>query len=232
MAEGVTKRFGPTVALAGVDLGVAPGEIVALVGPNGAGKSTLLRILATSVVPDSGTVRIAGVDALASPVAARRHTGVVTGEDRSFFWRLSGRQNLEFFAALHGLRRREAAVAAAATLAAVGLGEVADRRVDRYSSGMRSRLGVARALLGDPAVLLLDEPSRSLDPEAAERLRQLVAAFATTRPAAVVMATHDLAEASAVATRVVVLEQGRVRAHLAGGDGTAGLAAVLAGAGT
>jgi ABC-2 type transport system ATP-binding protein len=221
--EGVSKRFGAVVALHSVDLHVEPGEVVALLGANGAGKSTLVRIGATTVIPDSGRVEVGGWDALAHPTAARSATGVVLNEERSFYWRLSGRENLEFFAALHGLRRRDAGPRVREALADVDLVDVGDRRVDRYSSGMRARLGIARALLGRPEVLLLDEPGRGLDPIAALDLRRMVLDLAERRRVSVLFVTHDLHEAAAVATRVVVIAAGRVGAVVAGGVDAAGL---------
>jgi ABC-2 type transport system ATP-binding protein len=226
---GVTKRFGPSLALDSVDLEVAPGHVTALLGRNGAGKSTLIRIIATSVLPDGGAVRVNGVDAVADPKAARSHIGLVLGEERSYFWRLSGQQNLEFFAALHGLRRPAARRAAEAALGAVGLAEVAKRRADRYSTGMRSRLGIARALLGSPSVLLLDEPTRSLDPAAASEVRTLVRDLVERRGVSVLLATHDLHEAAALANEVVVLLQGRVVARRPGGESAAELEKTVVG---
>jgi ABC-2 type transport system ATP-binding protein len=214
--RGVSKQFGPVAALDNVDLEVVPGQVVALLGSNGAGKSTLVRIGATTVIPDAGLVEIAGWDAVAWPEKARAHTGVVLSEERSFFWRLSGRENLEFFAALHGLGRRDARTRTTEALTAVDLGDVGDRRVDRYSSGMRARLGLARSLLGRPSVLLLDEPSRSLDPVAALAIRRLVLDLTSTRRVAVLFVTHDLHEAAAVASRVVMLAHGRIAAVVEG----------------
>lgn len=213
---GVTKRFGTTDALRGVDLEVAPGQVVALLGSNGAGKTTLVRIGATTVIPDSGSVHIAGLDAIASPAKARSRTGVVMSDERSFYWRMSGRANLEFFASLHGLGRREARARALEVLEAVEFPGDPDVRVDRYSSGMRARLAVARGLLGRPVVLLLDEPSRSLDPVAALSLRNLVLDLATTRNTAVLFVTHDLHEAAAVASVVVAIMRGQVAATIEG----------------
>lgn len=213
---GLSKRFGQVQALDGVDLEIPSGAVTAVLGKNGAGKTTLIRILATSVVADSGQAWIDGVDLAKDPVTARCRVGVVLGEDRSFFWRLSGRQNLEFFAALRGLRRRDARRAADEALAAVELSAVADRRVDRYSSGMRSRLGISRALLGAPSVLLLDEPTRSLDPAVSHEIREVLRSLAVERGVAVFLATHDLHEAAALAAQVVVLEQGKVATRLDG----------------
>ncbi len=205
------KRFAKLSALRGVDLEVPWGGIAALLGPNGAGKSTLLRILGTTVLPDSGSVEVAGHDVVAHPEAARRSLGLVLGEERSWYWRLSGRDNLEFFCSLHGLPRPAARARATELLARVGLEEEADRRFDRYSSGMRARLSLARALLHEPPVLCLDEPTRTLDPVAALAFRSEVRRQADAGRA-VLFATHDLHEAAAVASKVVVMVRGRVAA--------------------
>ena len=208
--EGLCKRFGDIEALAGVSLNVAPGEIVALLGPNGAGKSTLLRILATLITPDAGSVMIAGHDTRADPLAARAAFGLVLGEERSLFWRLSGRQNLEFFASLQGLDRRRTAERAGELLDRFGLAAVADRRCGEYSTGMRARLGLARALIAEPPVLLLDEPARSLDPVAAADLRTVLRRLSSEGGTAVLYATHDLHDAAEVAARTIGLGAGRV----------------------
>jgi ABC-2 type transport system ATP-binding protein len=214
VVSGLVKRYGPNTALGGVDLTAPFGEVTALIGRNGAGKSTLIRIIATLVLPDEGHVLVDGHDVAADPNLARRHLGLALGEDRSFFWRLSGRRNLEFFAALHGLRAKAARTACDEVFEAVGLTSVADRRVDRYSTGMRSRLGIARALLGAPSVLLLDEPTRSLDPDSALEIQQLMASLARERNTAVVVATHDLHEAATLASQVLVMMDGRVRSSV------------------
>lgn len=210
-ARGLRKRFGALTALDGVDLDVAAGEVVALMGPNGAGKSTLVRILCTTVIADAGTAAIADVDVARDPVRARRHVGVVLSDERSWYWRLTGRQNLEFFCALAGLNRRAARARAVELLELVALTEAADRRFDGYSAGMRSRLSLARALLDDPPVLLLDEPTRALDPLVAQDLRaEIVARAAHGR--AVLWVTHDAREAIEVADRVLLMHEGRIHA--------------------
>ena len=154
----LTKRYGSNQALGGVGLEVAPGEIVALLGPNGAGKSTLLRIIATLVGPDGGSARVGGHDVVADALAARAALGLMLGEERSLYWRISGRRNLEFFGRLQGLDREAARARGDELLERFGLGNVAERRCGEYSTGMRARLGLARALIASPPVLLLDEP--------------------------------------------------------------------------
>lgn len=207
--RGLVKRFGTVTALDGLDIDVARGEIVSLLGPNGAGKSTLLRILGTIVLPDAGSASVCGVDVTEDPLAARRKIGLMIGDERSFYWRVTGRRNLTFFAALHGMRRRQALARAAELLEVVGLTEAADRPVRAYSSGMRARLSLARALLGRAPLLLLDEPTQNLDPLAASRFRDTAISLAGEQGAGILLATHDLHEAVAISTRIVVLAGGR-----------------------
>ena len=225
--RGLVKSYGTLRALDGVDLTVPPGTLTALVGKNGAGKSTLIRTLATTILPDEGTVRVGGFDVQEHPEQARRETGVFFGDERSFYWRLSGRENLRFFAALQGIRRRDVDRAVTAALASVDLLDVGDRRVDRYSSGMRARLGLARALLGGPSVLLLDEPTKSIDPVTAADIRAHVTRIRSEANIAVLFATHDLHEAASLADEDVILANGRVAAVVPGGGETSALERVL-----
>jgi ABC-2 type transport system ATP-binding protein len=205
----IRKRFRKVQALDGVSLHVEPGEVVALLGPNGAGKSTLIRILGTTVLPDSGSATVGGHDVVRDAMAARRALGVMIGNERSHYWRISGRRNLAFFGALVGLPRREAAIRGERLLEAVGLGDAADRPVLGYSSGMRARLSLARALLADPPLLLLDEPTGNLDPLAAARFRESASHLVNKRGTGILFATHDLHEAVAISTRILVLAAGR-----------------------
>jgi ABC-2 type transport system ATP-binding protein len=206
----IRKRFRSVQALDGVSLDIEPGEVVALLGPNGAGKTTLIRILGTTVLPDSGSATVAGNDVVRDPTAARHSLGLMIGDERSHYWRLSGRRNLVFFAALVGLPRREAAARAAQLLDSVGLTDAADRPVLGYSSGMRARLSLARALLAGPPLLLLDEPTRNLDPLAASGFRESASRLAGRRGTGILFATHDLHEAVAMSTRILVLSAGRI----------------------
>lgn len=206
--RGLVKLFKGRPVLHGVDLEVPRGCLHALVGRNGAGKSTVLRVVATTVLPDGGSVSIAGIDVLGNPRAARSQIGLCLADERSWYWPLTGRQNLDFFARLHGLRRPARRAKCEEVLKAVGLDEPADRSFNDYSTGMRLRLSVARALLHDPAVLLLDEPTRSVDQPGAAALLDLLRDQAADGRT-VVLVTHDLAEA-ARADAATVLDEGRV----------------------
>jgi ABC-2 type transport system ATP-binding protein len=200
-------------ALRGLDLTVRQGELVALLGPNGAGKTTLLKVLTSLVLADAGSVRVLGVDAVARPREARRHVGIVLDQERGFYWRLTGVQNLAFFAALDDLSPREARGRIAEVLAMVGMERDGGRMFKDYSSGMRQKMAIARALLRRPQVLIMDEPTRSLDPVAAERLRAYLRGELVDRLGkTVLVATHNLAEAEGIADRIAVLASGTLRA--------------------
>jgi ABC-type multidrug transport system ATPase subunit len=205
--RGATKRFGAVLALDSVDLAVEPGETVVLTGPNGSGKTTLLQLVAGTLEPDAGEVRVAGRDAVRERRGARAHTGAVLGGPGGWYPRLTGRANLEFFAALEELGE-EAPAAVDGALAAVNLREAADRRVGGYSTGMRARLALARARLARPDVLLLDEPTASLDARSVREFREFLRADGRSR--AVLLATHDEEEAALLGNRVVALEAGRL----------------------
>ncbi|MEW5944886.1 MAG: ABC transporter ATP-binding protein [bacterium] len=198
-------------ALDGVNLDVSEGEVVALVGRNGAGKTTLLKTLSSLVLPTSGAARIGGVDVVREPQKAKRLIGLVTGDERSFYWRLTGQANLELFAALHDMRGRISRGRVAETLDLVGLTDRARTSFKSYSTGMRQRLALARALLHDPRVLLLDEPTKGLDPAMKTRFLQLVKdGLAAKENRTVLFATHQLDEAGKVAHRIVLIEAGRI----------------------
>ena len=200
----------PTLrALGGVSLRVSPGEVLALIGANGAGKSTLLRILTTLLLPTRGRAEVAGFDVEGEPAQVRRQIGYHTGSDVGFYPRLSARENLEFFATLNNLTRNDARQRIARVAELLGLGEVLDRQVRTLSTGTVHRLGLARAMLHAPAVLVLDEPTRSLDPLAAAEFRRflkydLVRQHGTT----LLFASHTLAEVEQLADRAALLDAG------------------------
>ena len=207
--ERVSRAFGERRALASVSLSVRAGEIHALLGPNGAGKTTLLRVLAGLVQADGGAVRVLGEDATRNTRAQRARVGLVPSGDRSFYLRISGLENLRFFARLHGLRSAAAKRRALAVLAEVDLEEARDVPVGEYSHGMQKRLSVARALLTQPRVLLVDEATHDLDPNAARIVRELVRRLAASGTA-VVWATQRIDEIRGLAGEVTLLRSGEV----------------------
>jgi ABC-2 type transport system ATP-binding protein len=226
--EGLAKQFPRTAgyrdiirfwrrdyitALQRVDLSVPAGSIFGILGPNGAGKTTLLKILAGLVLPDSGSVRINGVDVAGKSGGAREHLTYVSGEERTLYWRLTGRQNLRFFAMLNEIPAKQRDRRIDELLSLVGLKDFADERVISYSSGMKQRLIIARGLLENPAILLLDEPTRSLDPLNARQLQSFVKnELVVSQGKTVVIATHNMDEATYLCDRVAILFRGRVRA--------------------
>ena len=198
-------------ALSDVSCEVRAGEFFGLLGENGAGKTTLFKILATLVTPDSGSAIVGGHDVLKAPSRVREVLAPVIADERSLHWRLSGRENMRLFAALHGLRSAQATRRIEELLALVNLVDAADRLVSGYSSGMKQRLLVARTLLARPSVLLLDEPTRSLDPISARSFRQFLRAdVALAQGCTVLLATHNAEEAFELCDRVGVLHRGRL----------------------
>jgi ABC-type multidrug transport system ATPase subunit len=207
--DAVGRRFGDTVALDGVSLAIAPGEVHALLGANGAGKTTLIRLLAGLAAPTSGSLRLFGEESRHQRDLKARVAFIPSG-DRTFYLRLSGLENLRFFARLHGYSRREATALSRIILADVGLDDAAHRPVGGWSHGMQKRLSIARALITEPEVLLVDEATHDLDPEAAEGVRRLVSALAE-RGAAVLWATQRVDEIRGFADAVTFLADGAVR---------------------
>jgi ABC-2 type transport system ATP-binding protein len=211
-AQAVWRSFEEVQALRGVDLELHSGTVHALIGPNGAGKTTFLRLCTGLVAPERGQLEVLGLDAGSDSIEVRRHIGFFPSGDRSFYLRLSGLENLSFFARLHGLSRREALAAARTAMAQVDLEAAVDQRVGTYSHGMQKRLSVARALVLEPPVLLVDEATHDLDPVAAKTVRHLVTA-AAGRGAAVLWTTQRLDELRNFADVVTVLTSGEVRYH-------------------
>jgi len=196
-------------ALGGVSFRVAPGEVLALIGANGAGKSTLLRIVTTLLLPTRGHVQVAGFDVVREPARVRRQLGYHTGAEGGFYGRLSARENLEFFAALNNLTRHDARQSIAHVVELLRLGAVLDRQVRTFSTGTVHRLGLARAILHAPAVLILDEPTRSLDPLAAAEFRRFLKDdLVRQRGTTLLFASHTLAEVEQLAGRVALLDNG------------------------
>jgi ABC-2 type transport system ATP-binding protein len=198
------------LALDGVSLTVPQGVLFGLLGPNGAGKTTLLRLITTVLQPSAGRLTVKGFDTVREAEAVRRRIGAVLGGDRSIYWRLTGRENLLYVAALYDLPYDEAAERADALLRLVELDSRADDLAERYSTGMRQRLALARALMPDPPVLVLDEPTSGLDPQAAEAIRRLLEALSHDGIRTIVLATHNMHEADRLCSLVGILDRGRV----------------------
>ncbi len=217
-ADGLVRRFGGTAVVAGVDLVVAAGDAVALLGPNGAGKTTLLRLLALLLRPSAGRLALFGADAAAAPPALRRRIGYV-GHESLCYPDLTAAENLAFYARLFAVP--DAGRRIAELLAWAGLDGAARRPVRVFSRGMGQRLALARALLHQPDLLLLDEPFSGLDPEAAEALGVRLGELRTGGQA-ILFTTHELERAAPLATRFVVLDRGHIACEHAGPTADAG----------
>jgi len=193
-----------------ITLTVPQGELFGLLGPNGAGKTTLVKMLATLIHPTSGTAEVAGYP-LANTQGIRQSVGLVVSDERSFYWRLSGRRNLEFFASMHGLHGDDARRRIRHVLGQVNLTAEADKSFSTYSTGMRQRLALSRSLLHRPQILFLDEPSRSLDPTETIRLHELIRELVDQEQVTIFLITHDMLEAEKLCQRVAVMHQGRIQ---------------------
>jgi ABC-2 type transport system ATP-binding protein len=200
-------------ALDGVTFTVPRGALFGFLGPNGAGKTTLIKILTTLVLPSAGSARVAGLDVGRDSGSVKRRIGVVMSDERSFYWRLTGRQNLQFFAVLQGLSAAAAARRIAELFEVLGMPEKIDARFSDYSSGMKQKLAIARGLLANPEILFFDEPTRSLDPISAAQVRafvreRLVQGLRKT----VFLTTHNLHEAEEISDLVGIINKGRILA--------------------
>jgi ABC-2 type transport system ATP-binding protein len=207
-AHGIGVDFGSVVALDEVSFSVEFGEILGLLGPNGAGKTTAIRVLTTILPPTRGSFGVAGVPGT-HPAEVRRRVGVLP-ESAGYPERQTGREYLRFFARLFGRDGATARRLADALLDQVGLGDRGRSLIGTYSRGMRQRLGIARALVGDPRVVILDEPTLGLDPAGQHQVLELVRTIARDRGATVLLSTHLLDEVEEVCTRVLILNRGRV----------------------
>ncbi|AUG78257.1 ABC-2 type transporter ATP-binding protein [Kitasatospora sp. MMS16-BH015] len=196
-------------ALDGLDLSVARGSVHGLLGPNGAGKTTLCKILSTTLLPTGGRARILGHDVATETLAVRRAIGIVLGGDRGLYGRLTARQNIDLWGALYGLYGRGLRAKVEELLEEVGLSDRADDKVNGFSRGMKQRLHLARGLVGDPQVLLLDEPTTGMDPVAANSFRDFVGRL-KAEGRTVLITTHDMAQAEAVCDEVTLIDRGRV----------------------
>ena len=208
----ISKRFctsgsGADV-LRGLTLQVRAGEIFGVIGVNGSGKTTVLEIIAAAQLPSSGSGTVAGYDLLSQPEQVREAVGYCPANLESFYPRLTGRANLEFFAALRNMSPSEGTSQSRAILELINAVELSDTLFQRYSTGMKQKLSLARALLGSPAIVLLDEPTRSLDPVARREFQDLLRHIVVASRKSAVLVTHNLDEARRICDRVALLENG------------------------
>ena len=200
------------VALDGISLGFDEGELFGLLGPNGAGKTTTVKILTTLLIPTAGRATVLGLDVVKAAAALRPQIGFVFGGERGLYYRLSGRDNLRYFAELYSIEPRRIRSRVDAVLDLVGLRARADERVVGYSRGMKQRLHIARTLLHEPRVLFLDEPTMGLDPVGARELRELIGHLHAQRKT-ILLTTHYMFEADALCQRIAIMNEGRLVAQ-------------------
>ena len=215
LKKALRRKFKPPVeAVRNVSFAVHEGEIFGLIGPNGAGKTTLTKIIATLIQPTEGQVTVKGYDSVRDDEEVRRNVGLAGAEERSFYWRLTAEQNLLFFARLHGLSGSQAKNRITELFEVLDLGDLGRRRFAELSTGNKQRLSVARAMLANPPVLLLDEPTRSLDPIAAVRTRATIRSLAqdAANRVTVFLTSHNLAEVEELCDRVAIISRGQIRA--------------------
>lgn len=200
-----------TVAVQDISFDVGESEVFGLVGPNGAGKTTLLRLLSTLLVPTSGTARIRGADIINDGASVRAKIGLVTSNERSFFWRLTGRQNLRFFADLYHMPKQDGDRWISELFEMLDLSEVADQRFDSYSTGTKQRMAIARGLLSRPQVLFMDEPTKGVDPSSSQSLIRLIRERVVSRwRQTVIITTHNLREIEQLCDRTMIMDHGKM----------------------
>ncbi|MBI5115784.1 ABC transporter ATP-binding protein [Candidatus Poribacteria bacterium] len=225
---GVTKRFPQPkgyrelltsplkrkeiTALEDINIKVMKGELFGLLGPNGAGKTTLIKILCTLILPNEGRAFVNGHDVMKCGRKIRKSIGYVVSEERSFYWRLTGRQNLKFFATLNNLTSPQSRERIDQVVQLTGLGADIDKVFKDYSSGMRQKLAIARGLLTNPEILFLDEPTRNLDPLIAQDVRTFIRErLVNAERKTVVLATHNMHEAEKLCDRIAIMDRGHVK---------------------
>ncbi|MCB1026023.1 MAG: ABC transporter ATP-binding protein [Acidobacteria bacterium] len=196
-------------ALRDISFDIEQGEIFGLIGRNGAGKTTLTKIIATLVQPTSGKVLVNGYDSIENDVKVRSLVGLATAEERSFYWRLTSTQNLLFFARLYGMTDKAAKLRIDELFERLDLQDLAKRRFSNLSTGNKQRLAIARALIPNPPILLLDEPTRSLDPLAAANMRKLIGSI---EGVSILLTSHNLSEIEELCDRVAIISDGSIRA--------------------
>jgi len=211
--SGLNKEYSGKRVVDGLELCVPEGELFGFLGPNGAGKTTLIKILCTLISPSSGNAYVNGYDVVLESSKVRQSLGLVATDERSFYWRLTGRQNLEFFATLHNFYSQRSRDRVDEVLDIVRLKDKADELFMGYSAGMKQRMAIARGLLNDPLVLFMDEPTRSLDPGAAQNLRDFIKDYIVKEQGKTIfLSTHNLEEAEQLCHRIAIFDEGKIKA--------------------
>jgi ABC-2 type transport system ATP-binding protein len=206
-----TSKGNPIPAVDGVNIEISQGEIFGLMGPNGAGKTTLLKILTTLLLPSSGEAYVSGYS-IREEDKVKGSIGVISSEERSFYWRLTGRENLRFFATLHNLNPSEIKRRIESITGTLGLKDFLDRRFDSYSTGMKQKLSIARSLICNPKILFTDEPTKGIDPVASSQIRELLRGLSLTG-ITIFIITHSTEEAKEICKRVAIMDKGRIKAE-------------------
>ncbi|MDP2939188.1 MAG: ABC transporter ATP-binding protein [Candidatus Omnitrophota bacterium] len=202
------------VACCDINLKIKKGELFGLVGPNGAGKTTLIKVLATIILPDSGSVSVNGYDLLRDADLVRSSIGLVTSETKSFYGRLTGRENLYFFANLHNLFSKQKKKRVEELAQVLGIVEELDKMYQQYSTGMKQRLAIVRGLLNDAPILLIDEPTKSLDPISAQDLRRFIKDELVDKSGkTIIFSSHSLSEIETLSDRIAIMSKGRIKAE-------------------
>ncbi|PEP56121.1 MULTISPECIES: ABC transporter ATP-binding protein [Bacillus] len=197
-------------AVNGLDLTIQKGEIVGLLGVNGAGKTTTIKMLATLLEPTSGAITIDGIDSTKQDLLVKKKINMIAGGERMLYWRLTGKENLQYFGSLYGLKGAELEERIQFLLGQVELKEAADTPVERYSKGMKQRLQIARGLINDPDYLFLDEPTLGLDAPVAKKLREMVYRLAKEQNKGILLTGHYLEEVEELCDHLYIIEKGRL----------------------
>lgn len=205
-----TPKNNITVALNKVNIKIRPGELFGLLGPNGSGKTTMIKCLSTILIPDKGTVIVNGFDAQKETSMVRASLGMVVGGERTLYWKLTARDNLQYFASLYKMERVHAKKRIDELLKTFQLSDRADERLEDYSTGMRQKVAIARALLHDPPILLLDEPTLGLDPGFSRQIRKQIKELAEKQKKTVLLTTHYMDEADQLCDRVAFINNGNI----------------------
>lgn len=206
------KKNKEILALDNVSLDLKKGKILAILGPNAAGKTTLIRVLCGLILPDAGSAEICGYDLITHPEKVKSKIGLVMGEEKSFYWRLSGRQNLEFFGILYDLDKRQIKEKISELAGLLEIDDL-DKPFQNYSTGMKHRLGLARCLISEPEIIFMDEPTRSIDPGTAHKIRRFIKnKLAGELGKTIILATHQINEAQDLADTIAIMDKGKIKA--------------------